>query len=107
MDQVYPVLGTPGVGFFSLLVIGIIAGWIAEKVTRSNHGLLTNMIVGIAGSFIGSRLAELADIAVRGFLGHLASAAVGAIILLFVWQALRGRSAPAQLPPGRTPIDKI
>lgn len=107
MDQVYPVLGTPGVGFFSLLVIGAIAGWIAEKVTRSNHGLLTNIIVGIAGSFVGSRLAEVADIAVQGFLGRVIAAAVGAIILLFIWQALRGRSAPSQLPQGRTPIDKI
>ena len=107
MDQVYPVLGTPGVGFFSLLIIGAIAGWIAEKVTRSNHGLLTNIIVGFAGSFVGTRLAEIAEIPIQGFVSRLITAAVGAIILLFIWQALRGRSAPSQLPPGRTPIDKI
>lgn len=32
----------PGVGFLGMLVIGILAGWIAEKITASDHGLLTN-----------------------------------------------------------------
>jgi hypothetical protein len=32
MEQ-YAVLNEPGVGFFTMLIIGLIAGWIAEKVT--------------------------------------------------------------------------
>ena len=40
----------PGVGFFGMLIIGILAGYIAEKVTASDHGLLTHLLVGIAGS---------------------------------------------------------
>ncbi len=92
MDQPLGVLGTPGVGFFMLLIIGGIAGWIAEKVTKSDHGLLTNIIVGIAGSFIGTQLAEVLNIAVRGaFLPRLLVATAGAIILLWVWQMIRGR----------------
>jgi uncharacterized membrane protein YeaQ/YmgE (transglycosylase-associated protein family) len=91
MNQVYPALGTPGVGFFMMLVIGAIAGWIAERVTKSNHGLLTNIIVGIAGSFVGTQLADLLNIVVRGTLGHIIAATAGAIILLLVWQAIRGR----------------
>src|SRR3546814_10330991 len=38
-----------GVGFLGMLLIGLIAGWIAEKITASDHGLLTNLLVGIAG----------------------------------------------------------
>ena len=34
----------PGVGFFGMLIIGILAGYIAEKVTSSDHGLLTNLL---------------------------------------------------------------
>ena len=48
----------PGVGFFGMLIIGILAGYIAEKVTSSDHGLLTNLLVGIAGSFVGGTLAN-------------------------------------------------
>jgi uncharacterized membrane protein YeaQ/YmgE (transglycosylase-associated protein family) len=82
----------PGVGFFMMLLIGALAGWIAERVTASNHGILTNIIVGVAGAFIGGKLAEVADIAVFGFWRTLVSAVVGAVILLFVWRAIRGRS---------------
>ncbi len=98
MDKPLALLGTPGVGFFMLLFIGAIAGWIAERVTRSNHGLLTNIIVGVAGSFVGSSLAEALDVSVRGFLGHLIAAAVGAIILLWGWRQVREMRAS---PPER------
>lgn len=91
MNQVYPALGTPGVGFFMMLIIGAIAGWIAERVTKSDHGIFTNIIVGVAGSFVGVQLADVLNIVVRGTLGHLLVATAGAILLLLVWQAIRGR----------------
>ncbi len=92
MNQPLGLLGTPGVGFFMLLLIGILAGWIAEKVTKSDHGLFTNIVVGIAGSFIGNSLASLAGVPVGGFIGHLIAAAVGAIGLIYGWRAINGRS---------------
>ncbi len=103
MNQPLGILGTPGVGFFALLIIGAIAGWIAEKVTRSDHGLLTNIIVGIAGSFVGSSLAEAGGVALRGFTSHLIAAAIGAIIVLWAWQAIRGRQNPPSSPDN--PLD--
>lgn len=53
--EAHGLLSMPGVGFFGMLIIGIIAGYIAEKVTASDQGLLTNLLVGIAGSFVGLR----------------------------------------------------
>jgi len=80
----------PGVGFFGMLVIGVLAGYIAEKVTSSDHGLLTNLLVGIAGSFVGGSLASLLNIQYDGWLGNLIVAAIGAVILLWVWRTFRG-----------------
>ena len=37
MEEAQGFLGHPEVGFFSMLLIGVIAGWIAEKVTESDH----------------------------------------------------------------------
>ena len=37
MEDAQGFLGHPEVGFFSMLLIGVIAGWIAEKVTESDH----------------------------------------------------------------------
>jgi len=92
MDQAYGALGQPGVGFFAMLIIGAVAGWIAERVTESDHGIFTNILVGIAGSFVGTRLAEIANIPIFGFWRVLLTATVGAIILLLVWNALRRKA---------------
>lgn len=75
----------PGVGFFGLLLIGIIAGYVAERVMKRDHGLLTNMLVGIAGSFVGSALAGVLDINYYGFAGNLVVAIVGAILILWLF----------------------
>jgi uncharacterized membrane protein YeaQ/YmgE (transglycosylase-associated protein family) len=87
----YAFLSQPGVGLFTMLVIGLIAGWIAEKVTSSDHGLITNLIVGIAGAFVGGKLAEVLEVPVFGFWRTLAAASIGAVLLLWVWRMLRGR----------------
>jgi len=83
------LLGMPGVGFFGMLIIGILAGWIAEKVTASDHGLLTNLLVGIAGSFVGGTLANLLHIEFYGWLGNLLVASIGAIVVLWIWRRFR------------------
>ena len=42
-----------GFGWIAWIVIGIIAGWLAEQIMGRSHGLLTNLIVGIVGALIG------------------------------------------------------
>ena len=73
-----------GVGLFASLIIGILAGWIAEKVMARNHGLLTNLVVGVIGSFIGAFLAQALGFTYAGFWASLAVSAIGAIVLLFL-----------------------
>lgn len=92
MGDAQAFFSQPGVGFFTMLVIGAIAGWIAERVTASDHGIFTNILVGIAGAFVGAKLAEVGQITVFGFWQTLISATIGAIILLFAWRMIRSRS---------------
>jgi uncharacterized membrane protein YeaQ/YmgE (transglycosylase-associated protein family) len=89
----------PGVGFFGMLIIGILAGYIAEKVTASDQGLLTNLLVGIAGSFVGGSLASLLGLQYDGWLGNLLVASVGAILLLWVWRRFRERPKQPVVEP--------
>jgi uncharacterized membrane protein YeaQ/YmgE (transglycosylase-associated protein family) len=81
-----------GVGWIAALVIGIIAGWIAEKVMSRSHGLLMNLIVGVVGSFVGAAIAHLLGFAYAGFWPSLVVSAVGAILFLFILDLVRGRS---------------
>ena len=91
MNEAQAFFSQPGVGFFTMLLIGAIAGWIAERVTESNHGIFTNSLVGIAGSFVGAKLAEIAQVPVFGFWRTLISASIGAVLLLFAWRMIRQR----------------
>jgi uncharacterized membrane protein YeaQ/YmgE (transglycosylase-associated protein family) len=36
------------------IVVGILAGWLAERISGRNHGLLTNLIGSWAPSLAGS-----------------------------------------------------
>ncbi|MBK1866548.1 GlsB/YeaQ/YmgE family stress response membrane protein [Taklimakanibacter albus] len=87
-----------GVGWIGTLLIGGIAGWIAEKLTKSDMGLIMNIVVGIIGAYIGGFLANalglrLGEIFSGWFWGNLLVAVVGAVILLVVVKMFRGRSA--------------
>jgi uncharacterized membrane protein YeaQ/YmgE (transglycosylase-associated protein family) len=90
------IMDIGNVGFWGTILIGILAGWIAEKVTRSNMGLIMNLVTGIIGSWIGFFIAnaahiQLGEIFQGWFLGNLIVSAAGAIILLIVLKMLRGR----------------
>jgi uncharacterized membrane protein YeaQ/YmgE (transglycosylase-associated protein family) len=86
-----------GVGWLGTLLIGGIAGWIAEKLTRSDMGVIMNIIVGIIGAYIGAFLANvlglrLGEVFQGWFWGNLIIAVIGAVILIVVVRALRGRA---------------
>ncbi|KJS19767.1 MAG: membrane protein [Hoeflea sp. BRH_c9] len=85
MEPQMGFLTMPGVGFFGLLLIGVIAGFVAERAMNRDHGLLTNMLVGIAGSFVGSALAGVLNINYYGFAGNLVVAIVGAVLILWIF----------------------
>lgn len=92
MENSYGILGMPGVGFFGMLLIGFLAGWVAERTMNRDHGVLTNVLVGIAGSFVGGTLAGLLGVAFYGFLGNLVVAIVGAILILYFFGRAKAAS---------------
>jgi len=83
MSEQQAILGMAGVGFFGMLVIGFLAGWIAERTMNRDHGVLTNILVGIAGSFVGGTAASILGFQWYGFLGNLVVATLGAIGILW------------------------
>ena len=81
-----------GFGFIAWIIIGIVAGWLAEKIMKRDHGLLTNLAVGVVGALIGGFLANsLGFDAAGNWIVGIIVATLGAVILLFLLGLIRRR----------------
>ena len=77
-------------GVIAWIVIGLIAGWLAAKITDSPRGLLRNLAVGLLGAVLGGFLfTRLGVQMMPDFWGQLITAIIGAVVLLFLLQAIR------------------
>ncbi len=87
----------PVVTFFLVLVIGIAAGilfdrlagpsWLARQFSGSARGTITSALVGVAGAFVGYHIALLA---LGGeFVATIIAAAAGAAAVLIGWRMAR------------------
>jgi uncharacterized membrane protein YeaQ/YmgE (transglycosylase-associated protein family) len=66
-----------------LIVTGALAGWIAGTLLRgAGYGLVVNIVVGVVGGIVGGKLFALLGIVPDGWLINLATAVVGALLLL-------------------------
>ena len=82
-----------GVGWIMAIIIGALAGWIAEKIMKAEHGLLMNIILGIVGAVVGNFLLMLIfGATMGGIFWQLIIAVVGACLLIALYRAIRGRS---------------
>ena len=78
-----------GVGWIGAIIIGGIAGWLAEQFMKSNLGLFMNIILGIVGAALASALLGLVGIQFAGWIGYLIAGFIGACILIAIGRAVR------------------
>lgn len=80
-----------------VVAIGVIAGilfdrlagpsWLARQFSGSSRGIITSVLVGVAGSFVGYHIALLA--LGGGLTASLIAAAAGAAVVLFIWRMVK------------------
>lgn len=91
MHPVFLALQLDPGGVLSWLVVGFIAGALAGRVVRGRgFGCLVDIIVGVAGAFIGGILLGYFIQGVAGFWESLVVAFIGAVVLLGVLRLLSG-----------------
>ena len=78
-------------GIISWIVLGAIAGFLANMIVGGREGLIGTIILGIVGAVVGGYLA--ASVFRKGDvtgvnIESIVIAVVGAIIVLFVWRAI-------------------
>ena len=81
-----------GIGWFSAIIVGGLAGWIAEKFMERDHSVLVNIGLGIAGAIVFNFLiSAIFGTVLGGWIGQLFSGAVGACMLIAAAQWWRNR----------------
>jgi uncharacterized membrane protein YeaQ/YmgE (transglycosylase-associated protein family) len=56
-------MGDPTIGWIAAIIIGGIAGWLAEQFMKSDMGLLMNIVLGIVGAAVASAILSFFGIA--------------------------------------------
>jgi uncharacterized membrane protein YeaQ/YmgE (transglycosylase-associated protein family) len=75
----------------TLLIVGLVAGFLADKVVKNSYGLVGDLIVGVLGSFLGTWIFGQFGIGGGGLIEQIIYALIGAIVLLLVLNLLKRR----------------
>ncbi|MFV0243833.1 MAG: GlsB/YeaQ/YmgE family stress response membrane protein [Qingshengfaniella sp.] len=80
-----------GLGWFATIIVGGLAGWLAEKMMNARHGLMLNIVLGILGALIlNALLMAVVGTTLGGWIGQLIVAALGACLLIWVVRKIKG-----------------
>src|SRR6476659_5704274 len=82
-------MGEAGVGWVTAIIVGGIAGWLAEQFMKSNMGLIMNIVLGIVGAAIASAILSALGINLGGWVGYLISGFIGAVLLIWIVRVVR------------------
>jgi uncharacterized membrane protein YeaQ/YmgE (transglycosylase-associated protein family) len=77
---------------FGWLLLGLIAGWLAGKLSRGEgFGCIGDIVLGLIGSVVGGWIfTKLGIVHANSFLYSLAAATLGAVLLVFIVHLLFG-----------------
>jgi len=77
-------------GFFILIIVGLAAGFLAGLIWKGQgFGLIGNLVVGVAGSFLGRFLLHFIGFSIHGLIAQIIAAVIGAVILLWIINKIR------------------
>ena len=80
-------------GIVSWIVLGAIAGYLANMIAGGNEGIIGTIVLGIVGAIVGGYLAaalfDKGDVSGVN-IESIVISVLGAIVVRFVWRALQG-----------------
>jgi uncharacterized membrane protein YeaQ/YmgE (transglycosylase-associated protein family) len=79
-------------GLLATIIVGLIAGWLASAIMKTNTGILIDMLLGIVGAVVGGWIASLltgADMVTGVNITSILIALLGAIIVIAIYRAVR------------------
>ena len=80
-----------GIGWIMTIILGALAGLIAEKVMKFDTGLMMNIVLCVAGALLGNFILGALGMSFGGLIGQLIVAVAGACLLIFVYRMIKSR----------------
>ncbi len=89
---------SPNVGILlTWLLVGLIAGFLANVVMRGGYEVIGDIVVGMIGALVGGFLTGLLDLGNFDFVGGIIVAFVAACILIVILHAIAASTRRAVL----------
>jgi uncharacterized membrane protein YeaQ/YmgE (transglycosylase-associated protein family) len=80
-----------GAGLIYILLVGLVAGWATGKIIKgTGYGVLTDILLGIAGAIFGSWILRVLGFYTSGgLIPSILVAILGAVLLVVIVRALK------------------
>lgn len=78
--------------FFLWIILGIVAGWLAGVITRTNRSIWGDLVLGLIGAFVAGLVVDSSVGGDAGFWSSLVAATIAAVILVWVKNLIINRS---------------
>jgi len=79
------------VGFIAWIIIGIVAGWLASVITRTNRNIWGDLLLGLLGALVAGFIVDGVVGGDAGFWSSLFAATIAAVILVLGKNIVMGR----------------
>lgn len=79
-------------GLLATIVVGLIAGWLASLIMKTNTSLLTELILGVVGAIVGGWIASLltgVDMVTGINVTSILVALLGSIVVIAIYRFFR------------------
>ena len=84
------VAASPAMGIIATVFVGLIIGFIADRIMGAGGlGLVWSIVLGLIGSLVGGFVFALLGMGGYGLIGQILIGVVGACIVLFAARKLR------------------
>jgi uncharacterized membrane protein YeaQ/YmgE (transglycosylase-associated protein family) len=78
-------------GWFATVIVGLIAGWLASIILKTRTGLITELILGVIGGFLGGWLSTvlLGQNLMSGInFTSILTALAGAVVVILLYRVI-------------------
>jgi uncharacterized membrane protein YeaQ/YmgE (transglycosylase-associated protein family) len=78
--------------FLLWIVLGVLAGWLAGVITRTDRGIIGDLILGLVGAFVGGLVTDGLVGGDAGFWSSLVVATIAAAVLVWIKNLIMKRA---------------